>query len=86
MGLLTCNVLTLKRFIALQIVVPLETNQFKKTPQRFNILIKNEIFLKYFHFNLSGSSPAGPFHVSLSIKSFDKRRSDGVFIKSLKVE
>lgn len=29
-GFLTCDMLILKRFIALQIVVPLETNQFKE--------------------------------------------------------
>lgn len=29
-GFLTCDMLILKRFIALQIVVPLETNQFEE--------------------------------------------------------
>lgn len=29
-GFLTCDMLILKRFVALQIVVPLETNQFKE--------------------------------------------------------
>lgn len=45
---LTCNVLPLKRFVALQIVVPLETNQFKKPCKDLTSLLK----LKYFHFNL----------------------------------
>lgn len=42
-GFLTCNVLTLKRFMALQIAVPLETNQFKKHRKDLASLLK----LKY---------------------------------------
>lgn len=41
--LLTCNVLTLKRLIALRIVVPLETNQFKKHCKDLTSVLK----LKY---------------------------------------
>lgn len=43
-GFLTCNMVTLKSFIALQIVVPLETNQFKKHCKDLTSLLK----LKYF--------------------------------------